>query len=62
MNKKLLFAFAIVLAAFSVYFIATKETATEKARIKYANFIKNHPYTKTLQLTKKERKANDNNK
>ena len=58
MNKKLLFAFAIVLAAFSVYFIATKETATEKARIKYANFIKNHPYTKTLQLTKKERKAN----
>lgn len=58
MNKKLLFAFAIVLATFSVYFIATKETATEKARIKYANFIKNHPYTKTLQLTKKERKAN----
>ncbi|MFT5761546.1 MAG: hypothetical protein ACI8WA_000661 [Polaribacter sp.] len=57
MRRKLLFAFTIVLAAFAVYFITNKETATEKARENYAKFLKNHPYNKTLQLTKKERKG-----
>ncbi|WP_301402028.1 WD40/YVTN/BNR-like repeat-containing protein [Polaribacter huanghezhanensis] len=40
-----------------MYLVLNNDTDKEKAREKYANFIKNHPYNKTLQLTKKERKA-----
>lgn len=58
MKKKVLFVFAFVIAAFAVYTSLNKASEADNAREKYANFIKNHPYTKTLQLTKKERKSN----
>ena len=57
MNKKLLFAFAFVIAVFAIYTSLNQDSEVEKTRKKYADFVKNHPYSKSLQLTKKERKA-----
>jgi len=57
MKKKLLFAFAFVIAVFAIYTSLNQDSEVEKTRKKYADFVKNHPYSKSLQLTKKERKA-----
>ena len=57
MKKKLLLLIAFAFTIGAVYHFSTQKNETEKAQIKYANFIKNHPYSKTLQLTKEERKA-----
>ena len=57
MRKKLLFVFALVIAAFAVYTNLNQDSEAEKVKEKYANFLKDHPYNKTLALTKKERKA-----
>jgi hypothetical protein len=57
MKKKVLFVSAFFIVAFAVYLSLNKASETEDVREKYANFLKNHPYNNTLQLTKKERKA-----
>jgi hypothetical protein len=59
MNKKLLLSISIallVIMAF-VYFPTTKQTETDKLREKHATFLKNHSFNKTMDLSKKERKA-----
>lgn len=58
MKKKLLFIFALIIAAFAVYTALNQDSEAENTKEKYANFLKNNPYNKTLQLTRKERKAN----
>ena len=57
MKKKLLLALAFVIAVFTVYKNLNKTSEADIAKEKYAKFLKNHPYNKSLQLTKKERKA-----
>jgi hypothetical protein len=57
MKRKLLFVFVFVIAAFAIYTNLNQDSEGEKVREKYANFLKDHPYNKTLALTKKERKA-----
>ncbi|MFY0602307.1 MAG: T9SS type A sorting domain-containing protein [Flavobacteriaceae bacterium] len=56
MKKRLLVKFVIVLSLIFMYKIATKETEQEKLRKKHQAFLMNHPYNKTLELTKNERK------
>ena len=59
MNKKLLFSISVallVIIAF-VYFPTTKQTETDKLREKHATFLKNHSFNKTMDLSKKDRKA-----
>ena len=57
MTKKILFAIATILTIGFVYMYASKESEVEKLRKQHATFLKNHPYNKTLALTKSERKA-----
>ena len=57
MKKKLLYTFALIVAAFTVYTISNQESEIEKSRKKHAKFLKEHPYNQSLLLTKKERKA-----
>lgn len=60
MRKKLLFITAIFIATLAIYLVLDKKdnnSDIEKAKEKYANFLKKHPYNKTLSLSKKERKA-----
>lgn len=57
MRKKILFAIATILTIGFVYMYASKESEVEKLRKQHATFLKNHPYNKTLALTKSERKA-----
>ncbi len=59
MNKKILFISLIALAVVGVVFksINSSETEVEKLRKQHAEFLKNHPYQKTGELPKKERKA-----
>ncbi len=59
MNKKILFISLIALAIGGVVFksINSSETEVDKLRKQHAEFLKNHPYQKTGELPKKERKA-----
>jgi|CoawatStandDraft_6_1074263.scaffolds.fasta_scaffold01880_3 hypothetical protein len=59
MNKKLLLSISVallVIIAF-VYFPTTKQTETDKLREKHATFLKNHSFNRTMDLSKKDRKA-----
>ncbi|NVK53177.1 MAG: T9SS type A sorting domain-containing protein [Flavobacteriaceae bacterium] len=56
MKKKLLLVISVV-AIGVIGFVLTNESETEKIKNTHAYFLKNHPYNKSLQLTKKERKA-----
>jgi hypothetical protein len=58
MKKKAIFAaiIAILVIGFG-YTYVNQENALEKRRIKHADLLKNHPYNKTLALSKEERKA-----
>jgi hypothetical protein len=58
MKKKGLFFILIAIAISLTYHFTTQKSAIELLKEKHALFLKNHPYTKTLQLTKKQRKAN----
>jgi len=55
-KKGLLFLFLIVTIGL-LFYNSNNETKTEKLRKKHASFIKNHPFNKTVSLSKKERKA-----
>ena len=57
MKKKLLLIGALVLSIGLVWKFSNQESDIEKLRKSHAEFLKNHPYNKTLALTKKERKA-----
>ena len=58
MNKKRLFISTIVLSFGILYaLIITQDSEIEKLQNTHAIFLKNHPYTKTLALTKAERKS-----
>jgi hypothetical protein len=59
MNKKLLLSISIVLlvAVAFIYSMTTKQTETDKLREKHATFLKNHAFNKTMDLSKKDRKA-----
>lgn len=57
MKRKLLFTFIILATIGAIYTIANKDTNVEKLRAKHAEFLKNHPYSKTVALSKKDRKA-----
>lgn len=56
MKKKLLLLISVI-ALGVIGFILTKESEIEKIKKQHAEFLKNHPYNKSLQLTKKERKS-----
>ncbi|GGG92436.1 hypothetical protein GCM10011416_06710 [Polaribacter pacificus] len=58
MKKKLLLAILVIVAAGAIFTLSNNESEIEILRKKHAEFLKNHPYNKTLALTKKERKAN----
>ncbi|MBL4643813.1 MAG: glycosyl hydrolase, partial [Flavobacteriaceae bacterium] len=58
MKKKVLLFFVLALTTLVVYTISTQKSTTKNTKEKHAAFLKSHPYNKTLQLTKKERKAN----
>ncbi len=55
--KKIFFFIVTVLGIIFIYTHNTKESQTEKLRKKHASFLASHPYNKTLELTKRERKA-----
>ncbi|WP_272150956.1 thrombospondin type 3 repeat-containing protein [Tenacibaculum aiptasiae] len=60
MNKKILFfSLLLVVALGGVVFksLDKKESKVEKLRKQHAEFLKNHPYQKTGELPKKQRKA-----
>lgn len=57
MNKKLLFTLSVVLGLGLLYFNINLESKAEKQKRQYADFVKEHPYSKTLQLSKIERKT-----
>jgi len=58
MKKKLLLLFVVGIATLVVYAVSTHKSTEEKLKQQHANFLENHPYNETLELTKKERKAN----
>jgi photosystem II stability/assembly factor-like uncharacterized protein len=57
--KKTTYIILAIFLSFGIYFIQnnSKEKKLEIRKEKHAEYIKNHPYTKTLQLSKEERKA-----
>ncbi|WP_299119519.1 thrombospondin type 3 repeat-containing protein [uncultured Tenacibaculum sp.] len=59
MNKKILFFSLLLVAMAGVVFktLDKKESKIEKLRKQHAEFLKNHPYQKTGELPKKQRKA-----
>ncbi|WP_299156376.1 thrombospondin type 3 repeat-containing protein [uncultured Tenacibaculum sp.] len=59
MNKKILFFSLLLIAISGVVFktLNSKDSEVEKLRKQHAEFLKNHPYQKTGELPKKERKA-----
>jgi hypothetical protein len=57
MNKKLLLSILLLIAITFVYIVSTKQTETDKLREKHATFLKNHPFNKTMDLSKKDRKS-----
>ncbi|QNM85375.1 T9SS type A sorting domain-containing protein [Polaribacter pectinis] len=56
MKKKLLLSLLALAAILLVYNVSTQETDVEKTRKKHAEFLRNHPYNKTMSLSKKDRK------
>lgn len=59
MKKKLLLTLSVVFCLSSLYVITTdsKEKTIEELRKQHAKLLKEHPYSKTVNLSKKERKA-----
>ena len=57
MNKKLLLSILLLITITFVYKVSTKQTETDKLREKHATFLKDHSFNKTMDLSKKERKA-----
>ncbi len=59
MNKKILILSLLAITLCGVVFksMNSSETEVEKLRKQHAKFLKNHPYQKTGELPKKERKA-----
>lgn len=59
MNKKILIFSLLAITLLGVVFktVVSNETEVEKLRKQHAKFLKNHPYQKTGELPKKERKA-----
>jgi photosystem II stability/assembly factor-like uncharacterized protein len=57
MKKKLLLSIVLFAAIAFTYNALTKQTEIEKLREKHATFLKNHSFNKTMDLSKKERKA-----
>lgn len=58
MKKKILFTVALAIAVGLIYKYSINDAKKEKTlQEKHAEFLKNHPYNKTLLLTKKERRA-----
>jgi len=55
MKTVLYFALALVVS-FGIYSAFNQKSDMEQLRDKHADFIKNHPYSKTSRLSKKERK------
>ncbi|TYP99804.1 putative secreted protein (Por secretion system target) [Tenacibaculum adriaticum] len=58
MNKKLLLLGIFLAAVVVVYKFYSTESEVEKIRTQHAEFLKNHPFNKIMELSKKERKAN----
>lgn len=57
--KKIILFSIVLLAAFSLIFLLTNNTQTDslsQLKENHINFIKEHPFSKTLQLSKSERK------
>ena len=57
MKKKLLFIVLTVLSISMLYTINNRETDAEQLRKKHAKFLQDHPYTKSLALSKAARKG-----
>lgn len=57
MKKKLLLSIVLFAAIAFAYNALTKQTEIEELREKHATFLKNHSFNKTMDLSKKERKA-----
>ncbi|MFK8058461.1 MAG: T9SS type A sorting domain-containing protein [Polaribacter sp.] len=57
MKKKLLLILAIILGAGLLYFNSNTEIELEKEREEFAKLVNEHPFNKTMHLSKKERKS-----
>jgi hypothetical protein len=57
MKKKLLLSIVLFAAIAFAYNALTQQTEIEELRGKHATFLKNHSFNKTMDLSKKERKA-----
>ena len=57
MKKKLLLSIALFAAIAFAYNALTQQTEIEELRGKHATFLKNHSFNKTMDSSKKERKA-----
>lgn len=58
MNKKHLITLSTFILIVVICFTITRKSDIQKAQEKYSKAFKEHPFNKTLALTKKERKAN----
>jgi len=59
MKKKLLLLFITIASISFAYKYSTQESKTEKLRKQHTALLKNHRYTKTINLSKEERKAQE---
>jgi len=57
MKKKILLFFVLAITTVVVYTVSTHKNTANETTEKHATLLKNHPFNKSLQLTKKERKA-----
>ena len=58
MKKRLLFVAALIFGVVLIYNYSTQESNTNKLRKQHAEFLKNHPFQKVVNLGKKDRKKN----
>jgi len=56
MNKKLLFSLLLLFALIFSYFILNNENQSQSVRELHSEILKNHPYNKTKNLSKADRK------
>jgi len=57
MNKKIFLSILAIVALVLVLLTSNSETEVEKLKKKHAKFLQEHPYNKTMHLSKKERKS-----
>ncbi|TVZ56645.1 putative secreted protein (Por secretion system target) [Lutibacter sp. Hel_I_33_5] len=57
MSKKVQFSILTILSLIIFYSCNTQKTETEKLREKHISFVENHPFNKTMKISRKKRKS-----